>query len=169
MKKLVPIAIVVTVLIILGLVCSNSVLSTGSQANQTLAMMTNLKLADTMKTQALTIDHMAWGYVIGFVALAVVLVILVAALVRTRDQSGSDTNGWSWKMRQMDGAGMPRYISLDIPRMRLYLSKINHEQAVWLLDQLYVIQSLIEQKIGYSQPVEKLPAKRHDSLEARWR
>lgn len=157
------ILIILAVLIGAPLLCIASVRGlvrdTGQQTNQTLALMANIKLADTMKTQAITIDHMAWGYIVAIVAMAIVAVIISLSLSRVI-KSFSDGGGITGFLH---GAGEGRQELHGMPKMlllnrdpRQYFRHLPPETQNWLYKKLNGFISILGEEMGlYSLPMNR--------------
>jgi hypothetical protein len=170
MNKIKFILIVIGVIVAASVLCSLSVQGEHAQANTTLAMMTNLKLADTTKSLAGTIDHMAWGYVIGYVVMAVVIVALVIILARSFSgkggQSGNVIVEGSSAPALHSGNGYPRYVVLGAAGQQ-YVMGLPRAQQEYTLAELEVIVSLLRSNLGY-KPGMLLEANNKRSRSIKW-
>lgn len=155
-NPLIPIGIVLTVLVLIGLICANSAMGTGATANNTLTNIANINMSEAVKSQSralersfVTIDHQNTNTLLIVIAGSVALIVIAIGGYRIINMVISIANGNAFHPGRPaafeSGGGMPGYITLDIDRARTYIKSLSPTQRLEMQNRLYVIESILQE------------------------
>lgn len=179
MQKLIGPGIVIAVIITACVICANTAGGLLDQSSHTMDSMALVKSMDVMQSQSNNIQSLinqSTLQTIGMVIIVLAGLVVIWQFVRVSkfgNGGGHWIPAWPSAPHQVEPGGNPQYVSLNYPRAADYIRRLNDAQAQHMLNALYPIVSLLEQRLGIytTMPVDRqenrLPAPRRGFLSRR--